>query len=105
MYLKEQLDNCLQEIINLSAENEKLKREIARYKAKEDVIAETLGDWACTVTHDFKCSKCGKKIGGVRTCEMYETCDGLQAWKSLDHEVYDIPNYCPNCGAKVIHNA
>lgn len=38
MYLREQLDNCLQEIINLSAENEKLKREIARYKTKEDAL-------------------------------------------------------------------
>jgi predicted RNA-binding Zn-ribbon protein involved in translation (DUF1610 family) len=68
----------------------------------EQAIAATLGSGTCTVTRDFNCSNCGKQIGVVRNCEMYETCDGRQAWKSLDHEVCDIPNYCPNCGAKVI---
>ena len=62
----------------------------------------TLGRGTCTVTHDFNCSNCGKQIGAVRNCEMYETCDGQQAWKSLDHKVCDVPNYCPNCGAKVV---
>lgn len=62
----------------------------------------TLGRRTCTVTHDFNCSNCGKQIDVVRNCEMYETCDGRQAWKSLDHEVCDVPNYCPNCGAKVV---
>ena len=61
-----------------------------------------LGSGTCIVTHDFKCSNCGKQIGVVRNCEMYETCDGRQAWKSLDHEVCDIPNFCSNCGAKVV---
>lgn len=68
----------------------------------EQAIAATLGSGTCTVTHDFNCSNCGKQIGVVRNCEMYETCDGRQAWKSLDHEVCDVPNYCPNCGAKVV---
>ena len=56
----------------------------------------------CTVTPDFNCSNCGKQIGVVRNWEMCETCDGRQTWKSLDHEVCDVPNYCPNCGAKVV---
>lgn len=70
--------------------------------------AEAVDAWntrakrTCTVTRDFNCSNCGKQIGVVRNCEMYETCDGRQAWKSLDHEVCDVPNYCKNCGAKVI---
>lgn len=68
----------------------------------EQAIAATLGRGTCTVTHDFNCSNCGKQIGAVRNCEMYETCDGQQAWKSLDHKVCDVPNYCPNCGAKVV---
>lgn len=73
----------------------------------EQAIAATLGSKTCIVihdlvTHDFRCSNCGKQIGVVRNCEMYETCDGQQAWKSLDHEVCDIPNFCPNCGAKVV---
>ena len=62
----------------------------------------TRAERTCTVTRDFNCSNCGKQIGVVRNCEMYETCDGRQAWKSLDHEVCDVPNYCKNCGAKVI---
>lgn len=68
----------------------------------EQAIAATLGRGTCTVTHDFNCSNCGKQIGAVRNCEMYETCDGQQAWKSLDHKVCDVPNYCPNCGARVV---
>jgi hypothetical protein len=62
----------------------------------------TRAEQTCTVTYDFNCSNCGKQIGVVRNCEMYETCDGQQAWKSLDHKVCDVPNYCPNCGAKVV---
>lgn len=66
-----------------------------------DDMAATLGSGTCEVTRDFKCSNCGNQIGTVRNCAMFETCDGRQEWKSLDHEVCDIPNYCPNCGRKV----
>lgn len=76
------------------------------YLTPEQAIDATQGSKTCIVihdlvTHDFRCSNCGKQIGVVRNCEMYETCDGQQAWKSLDHEVCDIPNFCQNCGAKV----
>ena len=69
---------------------------------RDRLQASELGSGTCIVTHDFKCSNCGKQIGVVRNCEMYETCDGRQAWKSLDHEVCDITNFCSNCGAKVV---
>ena len=72
------------------------------YFTPDQAIAATLGSGTCIVTRDLNCSNCGKRIGFVRNCEMYETCDGRQAWKSLDHEVCDVPNYCPNCGRKVV---
>ena len=71
------------------------------WQAIADELNATLGSGTCTVTPDFNCSNCGKQIGVVRNCEMYETCDGRQAWKSLDHEVCDVPNYCPSCGRRV----
>ena len=71
-------------------------------QAIADELNVMLGHRTCTVTRDFNCSNCGKQIGVVRNCEMYETCDGRQAWKSLDHEVCDVPNYCQNCGAEII---
>jgi len=68
----------------------------------EQAIAATLGNGTCEVTRDFKCSNCGNQVGTVSNCVMVETCDGRQEWKSLDHKICDIPNYCPDCGAKVV---
>ena len=68
----------------------------------EQAITATLERGTCHPDGHGNCSNCGKQLGVVRNCEMYETCDGRQAWKSLDHEVCDVPNYCPNCGAKVV---
>lgn len=82
---------------------ELMKRLKMREAVSNENVAHESGSGTCTVTRDLNCSNCGKRIGAVRNCEMYETCDGRQAWKSLDHEVYDVPNYCPNCGKKVVN--
>ena len=75
-------------------------------------IAATLGSSSCTngertgtcqITPQFTCSECGYQYP-IRNYECYETCDGRTAYASLGYDVLDCekPNYCPNCGRKVV---
>lgn len=55
---------------------------ITKNECRDALNAATLGRGTCTVTHDFNCSNCGKQIGAVRNCEMYETYD---EWQAIAH--------------------
>ena len=82
----------------------------------EQAIAATIGSCNCTngctngertgtcqITPQFTCSECGHQYQ-TRNYECYETCDGRTAYASLGYDVLDCekPNYCPNCGRKVV---
>ena len=69
----------------------------------EQAIASTLGTGTCHITPQFTCSECGHQYP-TRNYECYETCDGRTAYASLGYDVLDCkkPNYCPNCGRKVV---
>ena len=69
----------------------------------EQAIAATLGTGTCHITPQFTCSECGHQYP-TRNYECYETCDGRTAYASLGYDVLDCkkPNYCPNCGRKVV---
>lgn len=57
----------------------------------------------CHITLKFTCSECGHQYP-TRNFEYYETCDGRTAMAPLGYNVLDCarPNFCPNCGAKVV---
>ena len=45
------------------------------------------GRWVDHMCRDWRCSECGEKISKVRSVDGY--CYN------------DLPNYCPNCGARM----
>lgn len=69
----------------------------------EQAIAATLGTGTCRITRQFTCSECGHQYP-TRNYEPYETCDGRTEYASLGYDMLDCekPNYCPNCGRKVV---
>ena len=76
---------------------------IRSYLTPEQAIAATLGAGTCHITPKFTCSECGHQYP-TRNYESYETCDGRTAFAPLGHYVLNCkkPNYCPNCGRKVV---
>ena len=50
--------------------------------------------------HTKSCSACGYVFGSEQHCQLLPGIDKRVAIKSVV-----IPNYCPSCGAKVIHDA
>lgn len=57
------------------------------FKATADVVEVKHGRWIDHLVRDWRCSECGEKIHKVRQVDGY----------CYD----DMPNYCPNCGAKM----
>lgn len=71
----------------LRAAERKIRKLEAELKAKADFAEVKHGRWIDHLVRDWRCSECGEKIHKVRQVDGY----------CYD----DMPNYCPNCGAKM----
>lgn len=80
-------DNCKSAFENENANNGKELIEAWNTRAERTCHKKlmTTEDYAGTEVYCFGCSECGEFLS-------YPDCYGL----------YDGPNYCPNCGAKVV---
>lgn len=67
----------------------------------EQVIAATLGLGECRNTcnssSEFTCSKCGFNCDLTSWISLFDGDDGRHR-----HHHHGIPNYCPNCGRRVV---
>lgn len=74
-----------------------VRKLVSEYAAKLR-LAET-----CYITPHLTCSECGHQYP-ARNYKYYETYDGRTTYAPLGDYVLDCkkPNYCPNCGRKVV---
>lgn len=68
----------------------------------EQAVEATLGRGecrsVCNSVSEFTCSECGFNCDLTSWISLFDGDDGRHR-----HHHHGMPNYCPNCGRKVVH--